>query len=409
MSDEVIKRIEKQGELVAWQQVPALVASRYKEAASVQQSLKRVAKHLPVADPGYGHVYWNPESKTAWAVLSDGDDQQVHQKWHNALKAISGVRNVRTESEYGPHGDDDWIRVKTSAALSLLNMPYRAAGIPSGGPSPMSNALVSGLLGAGLGYGGGWLAEHLMPEEYVERGRLRKNLAMLGGIGGAAMHAPQMFANAGMNREATGKSHWMRSAFGGDKYQHMAPHEGDWKDHFARGHKTAAWNMMREVCTMLDPPNDLLLRSSAGFVKEAYGSGAFGAQGVGLRPVPVDAFNRAIWNDVHNGLNSSQANPYGTRSPYGDNSQNFTTPATAAAVTGLVSGVQQMYGNRPLLSPRHFVSGLANAGVDLATARVAGGVLGALGGLTPTGQKKIQDMGLWSGMLRGVTGSVLGF
>jgi hypothetical protein len=56
----------------------------------------------------------------------------------------------------------------------------------------------------------------------------------------------------------------------------------------------------------------------------------------------------------------------------------------------------------------HFVRGLATAGVDLATARVAGSVLGALGGLTPEAQNKIQDMGLWGGLIRGVTGSVLG-
>jgi hypothetical protein len=68
-----------------------------------------------------------------------------------------------------------------------------------------------------------------------------------------------------------------------------------------------------------------------------------------------------------------------------------------------------MYGNRSVLSPRHFITGLASAGVDMATARVAGGVLGVLGGMTPEGQKKLQDIGLWSGMIRGATGSVLGF
>lgn len=402
LADQAIQRIEKQGEVLAWQQVPSLVASRYKEAAAVQRSLRKVMKHLPVADPGYGHVYWNPDTKTAWAVLSDGDDNSVHQKWHNALKAIPGVRNVRTEAEYGPHGDADWIRIKSSAALSWLNAPYQAAGALTGGPSPMSNALVTGLLGAGLGYGGGMLAENLLPEEYVERGRLRKNLALLGGLGGAALHAPQAFANAGINRNATGKSHWMRSTMLGDKYQQMAPHELDWRDNYMRGHVKRSWDMMRAVCSLLPDPNPLFVASSRGFVKEAFalGGGAFGSQGVPLQPVPVDAFNRAIWNDVHNGMSSSRAS-----SPYGTNS---TSPVHAAAATGLVSGVQQMYGNPSLLSPRHFVSGLASAGVDLATARVAGGVLGALGGLTPNAQKKIQDMGLWSGMIRGVTGSVLG-
>ena len=46
--------------------------------------------------------------------------------------------------------------------------------------------------------------------------------------------------------------------------------------------------------------------------------------------------------------------------------------------------------------------------MDMVTARVAGGVLGALGGLTQPTQQKLQDIGLWSGMIRGVTGSVFG-
>jgi hypothetical protein len=61
------------------------------------------------------------------------------------------------------------------------------------------------------GEGGRAVAEHLMPDSHVERGRLRKTLALLGGLGGAGLHVPQAFANARMNREATGKSHWGRS------------------------------------------------------------------------------------------------------------------------------------------------------------------------------------------------------
>ncbi len=409
MKSPVLERITCSGELAAWQQVPELVKVRYKAASAVQRSIAKVVKHLPALyDPGYGHVFWNPDTKTAWIVFGDGDDEQTIQKWHNAVKGIPGVRNVRTEAEYGPYRDPEWIRIKRASALSWLNTPYQAAGALTGGPSPMSNAIVSGLLGAGAGYTAGALAENLLPAEYVERGQLRKNLAMLGGAGGAAMHIPQAVTNASINQKATGKPHWLRSTFMGDQHQQMSPREGDWRNHYLGGQKQA-WAEMAEVCSQLPQPNSLFMRSAEQFVKNAMSGGMLGSNGVPLKPVPVDAFNNAIWNDVHNGANSSQSNMYGTRSPYSDNSDGFhTPPVNAAAAAGLVSGIQQMYGNAPLLSPQHFISGLANAGLDMATARIAGGVLGVLGGLTPQAQQKLQQMGLWSGMIRGVTGSVLG-
>jgi len=427
MGHTTMAEIATFGEIEAWKTVPQLVATRYKIAANIQHTLKKLIKHLPVADPGYGHVYWNPDNKTAWAVLSDSDTEQTHQKWSNALQAISGVENVRTESEYGPYNDPDWVLIKKAAApIPFLNKPYEWAGKLTGGPSPMSNAVVSGLLGAGLGYGGGWLAEKLMPERYVERGRLSKTLALLGGLGGAATALPAGFANAGMNRGATGNPQWGKSFLQGDSQQQMPSHELDYLKHYQRG----LYKQPAPPQNIYDNPSPQSLiqtgkmamqrypvpardkQANAEFAKLAYlpGSGAvMGSNGVPLRQVPVDSFNRAIWNDVHNRSRSSQSNPYGTRSPYDDNAAPMHTPPMhAAAAAGLVSGVQQMYGNRSLLSPMHFITGLAAAGVDVATARVAGGVLGALGGLTPMAQQKLQDVGVWSGMIRGVTGSVLG-
>lgn len=412
---DLMAGLSRVGELGLWKQVPELVKVRYKEAANVQRGIAKVLKYLPPLQPGYGQVFWNPESKTVWIVAGDSDTEQDIQRWHNAMKALPGVMNVKAEAEHGPFGDADWIRIKKAAALSWFNKPYAWAGQLTGGPSPFSNGLVSGLLGVGLGYGAGTLFESVVPEEYVERGKLRSNLAMLGGLGGAGLHVPQAVANASINHKATGQSNWGRSIFMGDKHQQMSPNEFDWLNHFRGGQKqkraSVVSDNMFESLQSLPLPNKLFLAATIGLVKEAmaYDSGIYGSNGVPLRPVPVDAFNNAIWNDVHNGMNSSQGNIYGTRSPYSDNSDTFhTPPVNAAAVTGLVSGIQQMYGNPSLLSPRHFISGLANAGVDLATAHVAGGVLGALGGLTPSAQKQLQRMGLWSGMIRGVTGSVLG-
>lgn len=394
---DALKQIIAVGEIAAWQQVPVLVASRYKEAADVQKQIRKVIRYLP-RQSDYGFCFWNPETKTVWAVLGDSDEESTHQKWHNSLKAIPGVRSVKTEAETGPYGDDNWIRIK-AANLSWLNKPYQLAGVATGGPSPFSNAIVSSLLGAGLGYGGGWLAEQLLPEQYFEKGKLRRNAALLGAAGGALSQVPNAFANMTINHRSTGKPQVLKSIFAGDSHQTLTPEVQQFQD-FMRGDgriKANEWVKIRQDAKKLPRPD-------AVFQKLAVSTGLDM-----MKPVPVDAFNRAIWNDVHNGAGSARANPYGTRDIYSDNSdQMHTPPVNAAAVTGLVSGVQQMYGNPSLLSPRHFISGLSNAGLDMVTARVAGGVLGALGGLKPEAQKKLQDLGVWSGMIRGVTGSVFG-
>jgi hypothetical protein len=58
---------------------------------------------------------------------------------------------------------------------------------PFGGPNVLTNAIVMGTIGSALGYGGGWLAEQFMPEEYFQKKRLRKVTGALGGIAGAAL------------------------------------------------------------------------------------------------------------------------------------------------------------------------------------------------------------------------------
>lgn len=66
---------------------------------------------------------------------------------------------------------------------NFFNGNYQG-GIPNH-PGPVSSMLTSGLLGAGLGYGAGWLGEQLMPGRW-EKNRLRNTLAAVGGAVGAA-------------------------------------------------------------------------------------------------------------------------------------------------------------------------------------------------------------------------------
>jgi hypothetical protein len=432
-------------EIGDWKSVPDRVRGLFKVARPIARTVQRVAQLLP-ASPGYGYVYFHPEKRLLHAVLGDGDDNH-EQRWHNALKAIKGIQSVRVEAETHPKDADDWVLVKRSAApLGFFGKPMEWAGKLTGGPSPLSNALVGALMTGGLGYGTGWLLEHLFPERFVERGRLRRTLGTLGAVGGAAIPAWQWRQNYLTSQEAgpgaTGAAPYVQSG----AYDKMKPGAPPSKPLGVLGAlltptnklpvnqagmnrlNTQAYTMglegatydpdqamyvgnerlgaMREWLGELPEVSDMFARSVEGLLKVGQG---MGAGGVGLRAVPMDAFNRAIWNDVRMGMTASR-NPYGTKSPWGDNTQQMhTPPQLGAAVSGLATGVQQMYGNQSVLSPKHFVRGLATAGVDLATAKIVGGVLGSLGGLTPLAQKKLQDVGVWGGLIRGTVGSMLGF
>jgi hypothetical protein len=93
----------------------------------------------------------------------------------------------------------DWVKLAYSPTIrrvgELLNFfpGEYPGGIPNA-PSPLAAMLTSGMLGAGVGYGGGMLAEQLMPRQY--RGRLRKTTALLGGLGGASLGVPWAVANS---------------------------------------------------------------------------------------------------------------------------------------------------------------------------------------------------------------------
>lgn len=361
-----------------WRVVPALVQHRFKIADEIAGALTKQA---------VGAWYYPGE------------------KLLRVTKAIPAIKlaSVKHVEVVAARPTDlaNAICIK-QAAESYLNVPFRLAGSLQGGPSPLSNAIVGGLLAGGLGYGGGTLLEHLFPERYVERGKLRRTLG-LAGLGLGAMPGLVQWGANYQNRVGAGEpANWSTFGKGLASPTNATPLNPtaiqSIQDADNRG------NFQVPLENVKTGSLDTLFQKAANAFAEMF---AQSDTGFGIKPIPVDSFNQAIWNDVRPG--AAAMNPFGTRNRWAPaDSPMYTPPHVAAAATGLVSGVQSQYGGTPLLSPMHFVRGLATAGVDLATARVAGSVLGALGGLTPEAQNKLQDMGLWSGLIRGVTGSVLG-
>ena len=91
-----------------------------------------------------------------------------------------------------PGPDEPWVLVKSSATVGdvmsvagpFLNQTAFPFDDPKTGPRPIASALAGGLLGAGLGYAGGGLAEWLMPGTF-SRGAAKTRGALLGAILGS--------------------------------------------------------------------------------------------------------------------------------------------------------------------------------------------------------------------------------
>jgi hypothetical protein len=245
----------------------------------------------------------------------------------------------------------DWtneVLLKRGSSLPLVTPLWNAGNKLLMGPSPLSRGIVSGLMAGGLGYGAGALAEQLFPQKYVERGKLRRTLATIGALGGLGVAGVGGYANARARR--TG---FFKGLLTNNKTPVVYPYEQQKLDALAE---------KQSFFPQAQPP-------------------------LFTPTISVPQFNNAAWTDVQRGLQNGF--------------QQHTPPQYAAATTGFMTGLASAQ-RSPIISPATVISGLASAGVGLATANVAGRALSALAGLTPAGQQKLQDLGMWGGMMHAI-------
>lgn len=370
-----------------WRATPDLVRDLMKKAMTARRR---------IVDWPCTYAYFHPQTEEI-VVGPPG----VHKV------AAAGIR-----TDFPPKPADGWVLIKSADPSRVAKALWHDPQYLLGGPSPLAAMVVGSLLGGGLGYGTGAALEWLFPERYVERGRLRKTLGLTGLGLGAVPGLLKWLANAAAYA-ASGQPAFWRSLVAKDKNTPILPDFSsgyDWENPDslatkAKGDSSGAPSVVDvtgQTLKDLPSPPETMQKSWAIFGKLAFDE----AGGLWTPAIPVDAFNNAIWNDVRKGM-TARTNPFGTKSPWGTNDQALhTPPVAAAAASGVVTGIQQMFGDAPVLHPKHFVKGLAAAGLNLATARVAGGILGALGGLKPEAQEKLQDIGVWAGLLGGALKSI---
>ena len=338
--------------LQEWRAVPELVADLLSRALQVEYAYTKVAAQT--GDLFNCCATWNPTKDIlrVYKIPTAGPVRFSADKYANI--------KVAAENEQPNWADEILIK---SAKLPVLGHMFEFGHSAFGGPTPLANGIVSALMLGGLGYGAGTLAEKLFPERYVAPGKLRRTLGLMGVGAGAGLAAH----NAYVNSRRVPNTGWLRGL--------VTPNNTDVSaTSYAKNARLNSPAQIKESFQQFPAPHT--------------------AGNLFAPTVNVPQFNNAAWHDTQRGV-------------YNNNFQQHTPPQFAAAATGLMSGVSAAK-QSPIIRPVDVIRGIASAGVGLATANLAGRALSALGGLTPAGQQKLQDMGLWGGMMHAVVPSMFG-
>lgn len=202
VDNRAIRCIKLKSEEGNWQAVPEL-AVKFANVSSVTYDYY-CSKELPVG----GRAWYEPNDRVLFFTVGPDKDVTKLAAWKKALYKAPRLEHMEYDWEGFPagYGEKSWVPFpkfaihenivkqseeeykgiepfKTTASLAgYTDGPTTAV---LGGPNPLSATIGGGLLGAGLGYGTGWLLEKFLPKRYFNKGRLRKALGIGGGIAGA--------------------------------------------------------------------------------------------------------------------------------------------------------------------------------------------------------------------------------
>lgn len=336
--------------LAQWQAVPGRVAELLPQVLLVKEAHTQAALDADLL----GHTYatWRPADNVVTVYSVEIPVAQQQTKYAEKL-ARPHVFSERAQPNWEAE-----ILIKR-AGLPWIAPAFDYAQKAMGGATPLTNALLIGLTAGGLGYGAGTLIENMFPERYLERGKLRRTLGIAGALSGAGYGA----IGAGVNARANDQPYW--------------------KGWFIRNDSTPKYQMPK------------IKTSAFGVEPEPWlDPNTAGASGLFAPSIDVRRMNEAVWRDTQKGF-------------YNGFDQH-TPPSYAATAAGFMSGLSAGT-QSPIISPATVINGIASAGVGLATATVAGKALSALAGITPAAQEKIQDMGLWGGMMHAIVPAMMGF
>lgn len=179
-----------------WEDIPEVMDDWTQKTASIGFDIRQAA--VDVHSECHVGYYYNPATKQAGVYADNASAPGLALCKAASDRVVGGTLFLSYQDLADPDGT--WVKVAHSPLLrragELLNFfpGQLPGGLGPNAPSPLAATLTSGVLGAGLGYGGGKLLETLLPERFGKK--LGRTGAVLGGLMGAAPGV----AWAGVNR-----------------------------------------------------------------------------------------------------------------------------------------------------------------------------------------------------------------
>lgn len=356
LNNQVLNQLDN----LIWLDVPDVVKNLAEKAAGTYSVIQDLIIHLPNIS---SKIWYSPDKEEILFNYPPDSNSDKVAEWHISLKQIPEIQNIKHGVWLYPKHDVPYIQIKSATSLKSIFEPvgqltqFRPSFISDlyGGPNPLAATLAGGLLGAGLGYGGGWLAEQILPEDYFEKGHLRRTGTLLGSLGaipGLALGIDNM-----RGQVLPENNSFLRAW--------ITPHPMQINE----------YKIEKPASALVEQLSSELCELNEQFVKCADNMGADF-----VPRIPVDQFNRTIWNDLRS---------YGGSTP----------PDLAAATTGLVQAASLSRGGVDLVSPYDIAKIGIGAGSGWLSGMLVGKTLGALAGLKPQTQETLQNTGVWAGVL----------
>jgi len=394
-----------------WKQVPVKVAQYIKAGEKVATLVIKSTSNFP---KGAGCALLAPLRNELWVVRDNKNFDYA--KWEK-LARLDAVSTVHV-ADAVPEDTEGWVYLKTGAerkkswmekaakptVKDLMGIPQKIWNAPADAlmenghntaTGAITGAALGGLAGYGIGKGMNWLVrkplQALMPDYFDDEET--DWWAPGGAMAGAALGAGiPLWMASGVQRANQDDNYWgnyNRGSYGANQVR--------------RGKETVN-TVKASASTEVEESVEKF------FDKMAFSIGGAGSM---FRPTinapqfigqihsslsevhsPLDAVGNPVINHAIQG-----ANPFGTKNPSGSRYAPFyTPPASAGAMAGMVSAAAASR-RSSWVSPMDVAKIAWGAGSGALSGIIAGKVAGGLAGLNSKGQKKLQQIGLWGGLL----------
>lgn len=337
----------------SWSDVPDTVDDWSARALPVAQALRQAAGARFTTVPVF--YYWSPAQNKVAADVPASATAVDRLVVADVLSASPVPVCSRPPRRFVP---GEWVKVAYSPFVRQVGERLNFFDNPDmifNAPSPLAASLTSAVIGAGLGYGLGWLGENILPQDPARRGRLRKTMTLVGAGLGSMAGVPWALANVMTGRSLNDPSLLQEPA--GNERTDLRKFYPPPNEDLIRNMSPRA--VERELAVLLH-------KDSAD--KQASLTWATQLPSAPSRPTPfdvnVDAMGRTLW-------------------------QAGASPNLATATMGVLNAARTMPDPQ---APQGFVTGhqfgqlAANAGKDYITGVLVGAVLNQATGIpiTPT-------------------------